>query len=291
MRDEFYMLLSSDNSIKYFPDNNPSNFTVLLPYEVQLQGSWKTALVEIQYPQTLLHVPNRSENNWIRISTQKNVQLDNDIFTNYLRPPTNEINNERPEMGIDETDSDSSVKLVISHGNYDDIHDLINELNSLSYIKEHLIFEITARGFIKVTKKCRENVSHNIEMSEYIGKILGSTSKQPICVDSKKPNYIFNYPAAMKNGLPSMLHVYSDICEPYITGDSQTPLLRSFSLDNDTYNFGSNKSKEFVWLNYVPVQRTEFRTIEINIRDQHSNIIPFEYGTLTVALHFKKVYQ
>ena len=41
--------------------------------------------------------------------------------------------------------------------------------------------------------------------------------------------------AHLSNGLPSILMIYSDICEPYVTGDVQTRLLRAVSLNIDDY--------------------------------------------------------
>ena len=46
-------------------------------------------------------------------------------------------------------------------------------------------------------------------------------------------------PAHLSNGLPSMLMIYSEICEPYVTGDVQTRLLRAVSLNIDDYTYGS----------------------------------------------------
>ena len=47
---QFYVYLSSDESKTYFPDNQPSKFTVKLPETLHLQGKWQLALCEIQYP-------------------------------------------------------------------------------------------------------------------------------------------------------------------------------------------------------------------------------------------------
>ena len=38
-------------------------------------------------------------------------------------------------------------------------------------------------------------------------------------------------PADLISGLPSRIRVYSDICEPYITGNVHTPLLRIVPLN------------------------------------------------------------
>ena len=34
-----------------------------------------------------------------------------------------------------------------------------------------------------------------------------------------KESLVSDRPAYLSNGLPSMLVIYSDICEPYVTGD------------------------------------------------------------------------
>ena len=206
-------------------------------------------------------------------------QVKKDDLSNYLRSPAQiEI------MGVEEPASNLYVKLKISHGNYKSLEDILNAIDNLNFINDHLKFEINAGGFVKIVKKSKENVSYSISMSKHIRNILGLINEKNIYVDNKN-QFTFLYPASWNNGLPSTLYVYTDICEPYITEDSQSPLLRKFSLNKN--NYGSYSSKEFIWLNYIPLQRTEFQTIEINIRDQHGRFIPFEYGTLTVTLHFK----
>ena len=45
----FYITLSSQSSIKLFPDNNPSEYTVRLPRWIQLKGEWETGLHSIAY--------------------------------------------------------------------------------------------------------------------------------------------------------------------------------------------------------------------------------------------------
>lgn len=86
-----------------------------------------------------------------------------------------------------------------------------------------------------------------------------------------------------------MLFVYTDICEPYITEDVHTPLLRVVpSAIADNYNYGSIKIKSFSPPRYLPLLRTTFQTITIDIRDEFGEPIPFEHGTLTVTLQFRR---
>lgn len=81
MKDEFCVNLSSTNSEKYFPENTATNFTVRLPYKIQLQGEWQVALTEIHYPQTWTHVSGNADNNWLEIAikSKKNTRTE-EIF-------------------------------------------------------------------------------------------------------------------------------------------------------------------------------------------------------------------
>jgi len=100
--------------------------------------------------------------------------------------------------------------------------------------------------------------------------------------------YWSNEPYSMWRDILDKMFVYCDICEPYITGDVRTSLFRIVPVEIRSYNyaFGANLVKHFSFPNYIPM-RTNFRTIEIDIRDYFGKKIPFEFGTLTVTLHFK----
>ena len=45
---EFFMFLSSKDSKSYFPNNNPGDFSVVLPDTLYLDGTWTCALRDIQ---------------------------------------------------------------------------------------------------------------------------------------------------------------------------------------------------------------------------------------------------
>ena len=66
-------------------------------------------------------------------------------------------------------------------------------------------------------------------------------------------------PAHLSNGLPFMLIIYSDICEPYVTGDVQTRLLRAISLNIDDYTYASTRIKSFSSPMYIPLLFSSFQ--------------------------------
>ena len=74
-----------------------------------------------------------------------------------------------------------------------------------------------------------------------------------------------------------------------ITGDVFTRLLRNVTISSQKYNYGSILVKNFSPPNYFPLLNSSFETIEIDIRDQFGNHPPFDYGTVTLTLHFKRV--
>lgn len=95
-------------------------------------------------------------------------------------------------------------------------------------------------------------------------------------------------PASLTRAIPTQIFVYSDICEPAIVGDTHAPLLRIVNINAREFKFGSTIVKSFAPVHYVPVLRNRFQTIDIDIRDQFGKPIPFEFGTLTLVLHFKR---
>lgn len=100
-----------------------------------------------------------------------------------------------------------------------------------------------------------------------------------------------NQPDSQLARIPTcQMFVYCDLVEPRIVGDVYTPLLRVIqACGKETSIRGGSEMKILSPPHYLPLLLTNFRTIEINIRDHLGNPIPFEYGTLTVTLHFRRV--
>ena len=56
MESELYVMLPSNSSTQYFPDNKTSNFLTKLPRTLQLDGEWEVGLAEIDYPHTWYNI-------------------------------------------------------------------------------------------------------------------------------------------------------------------------------------------------------------------------------------------
>ncbi|GFU02945.1 uncharacterized protein F54H12.2 [Trichonephila clavipes] len=70
----------------------------------------------------------------------------------------------------------------------------------------------------------------------------------------------------------SVFYVYSDIVEPVVVGHVEAPLLRVVRISGDSV------SAQYDRPHYVPVIRQSFHTIEIEIRFNSGDLLPFERG-------------
>ena len=77
---------------------------------------------------------------------------------------------------------------------------------------------IVYRVCTKIT--CPE-LSYQLHLSKIFRKILGFESTNSIFIRDDE-SVVSDRTAHLSNGLPSMLMIYSDICEPYVTGDVQS---------------------------------------------------------------------
>jgi len=286
--------------MQYFPENTTTSFITELPHTVHLQGEWEVALSEIQFPCTFLHV--RHGENVLKFVDIKHVD-------------------EKGEEG-----TFIAKEIVIPKGVYKDIEELISAINAgCKSAESHLYFEQQSAtgGKIAVRLTC-ENVEDNCRITHYINfsnnllRILGlewNVINQGATLKIRKSNsnvhnmlnfirlgYLITPETraisfwsqdsySLWRGIPDKLFVYCDVCASYITGDARTPLLRivSVSVAGNNYSYGTNLVKHFSPPHYIPLQKTNFRRIEIDIRDQLGERIPFESGTLTVTLHFRRV--
>ena len=81
------------------------------------------------------------------------------------------------------------------------------------------------------------------------------------------------------------IYVYTYVVESRIVGDSLAPLLRALPVGG---SHGEKVSDRFTNIHYVPLLYSHFKSIEIDIRDDIGRRVPFEYGRVTVTLHFRR---
>ena len=100
-----------------------------------------------------------------------------------------------------------------------------------------------------------------------------------------------NFPPSLKSGI-NHLYIYASICKPIQVGGVQVPLLKSIWMDGTWKNFEQGDLCNVVMKNpmYIPLCTSSINTIEVNIRSDSGELIPFIDGSITsLTLHFKKM--
>ena len=83
----------------------------------------------------------------------------------------------------------------------------------------------------------------------------------------------------------STIYVHCDIVQPQIVGDTSAQLLKSIPAEG---TFGDIITKTFTNIQYVPIQRKLFEDVEILLRSDTGNPVPFERGKVVATLHFRQ---
>lgn len=299
MKDQFYLVLPSNSSMKYYPENTVTHYITQLPKTLKMPGEWVVALTEIQFPRTFLHLDDSKDSN----------RLASPITVHATRQELKVTDKIRPKFKSPSRSSDGNFlrgntvikppklhHITIPAGIYASVQSLLDTINESYVFKNHIRFEYNENvgGLVsmrRIPDSCIVDectLPNVVSMNAKLCRALGFLPGQSMDVH-KDWKFLADYPASLSLALPDKLFVYTDICENYITGDVQTPLLRIVPVDNTNYIYGSIQTKAFSPPIYLPLLRTEFSTIEIDIRTDTGEPVPFQSGTLTATLHFKRM--
>ena len=81
------------------------------------------------------------------------------------------------------------------------------------------------------------------------------------------------------------LYVYSDVVQAQLVRDALVRLLRIVPIQGDD---GQRISKSFERPHYLPVSRREFETIEVNIKRDTGESVPFHLWKVLLTPHFRQ---
>lgn len=291
--------------MRYFPENRTSSFVTELSQTVHLHGEWEVALSEIQFPSTLLHLryketemffyDTKQEEEKDKVLVAKKSTFSFGLYKNTgeLISAINEACKQADSHFYLEQQEKTGGKTHIGISCYASECNLIHHMNLSDTLLQilglgHVLLDNPEYGEFFVRRYAICPFSNQAFTAKYIklGHITENTG------DARLTDFYSREPCSLQRGIPDKMFVYCDICEPYVTGDAQTPLLRIVPVETYRYNhvdaYGTNQVKHFSPMHYIPLRQTNFRTIEIDIKDQLGKNIPFESGTLTVTLHFRR---
>ena len=176
--EDFYLVLPSNSSMLYHPDNATSCYTTYLPREIHLRGNqWTVGLVEVQIPNTIEHIAD--DETLYRID------------------------------GIED-----EIIYQLKPGVYEHMRDFIEMINAAPGIKNHHAFKSsTARqDYYVIERVCECTSPHTLTFHDKITQIFGFEGDGFAIVTNKTEKKVEGgKPASLANAIHDKLFFYCDL--------------------------------------------------------------------------------
>ena len=169
--------------------------------------------------------------------------------------------------------------LIIPPGHYSSIEDILSKINEL-VDNEKSFSDHVKISYDTLTKKVTVHLQNEAKL--YFGDtgyVLGFSPEEVISKSSTAEREV-----DLEHGFHD-LYVYCDIIQPQYVGDTLVPLLRIIPVEGED---GQRISKSCVRPQYLPVSRKQFESIEVNIKRDTGEPVPFEFGRVLLTLHFRQ---
>jgi hypothetical protein len=264
MMDSFYYTLQSNASKDIFPSNTCTNFTVRLPQRMTLSGQWVVGLAEIHFP--IKFEPHGSKRKYDEILT---------------------ANTAENEIDVDEklAKHDILSKELIS-----EIDDLNHELKVLSdAVTKCSVDNPGEVEKCKVIKKLSADVLVRIKEAEAFINTNNRLQKMERVLQVANKFQVANKLEEDCSSRPKYLYIYCDAAELEFIGDKYAPFLRVARVPPSVRLTGETEDKDWVNPHYKKVSRSNFDTLEVDIRCEKGFPVSFAEGVVIVTLHFKRV--
>ena len=245
----FYVTLPSNANMDIYPNNTQASYQVRLPRTLYLKNSYEVALVEAQYPIS-----------WKTFA-----------------------NEDSYEIAIFDRKAGRYQSVFIPNVYYSNLGELVKQLNK-SLSAYFAILDNGNHAQLKILK-----LEHKIELSIVGERLWIQFADEMSDVLGLEHKYytgttVAPYRHDISHGFHS-LFVYCNVCEPQIVGDSYVPLLRTVAIKGA---HGEYVTKTYGEPHYVPVNTDELSVIEMNIKDDTGQDVPFIDGKVVCKLHFRQ---
>ena len=296
MADNFYVTLPSNvKSYDYFPENTVSNYVTKLASRLTFTGEWEVGLVEMSYTLSWFNVSKKHKILLLYWQHGKAIKIDKNVYVPKGRYDTIEefvlqINSQFDlfftgdfVLGID----DNRPRLFYNSRNRTITLEHGVKSNKLVFVKfTQEICQMLGFDYSKMISYYGQQMLAygQIESKENPTGLVEFVHKPPK-PDMKK--YKPQYPYDLSGGYHS-LFVYCDIVKPSYVGDSYTQLLRLVQIPGN-HKYGEQILFAVSNIYYLPLLTKDFETIEIDIKDDNGQQVPFEFGRSIIVLHFRKI--
>ena len=313
MATDFYLTLPSNASMKMYPDNTLTHYITDLPRRIDLTGEWECGLAEIQYPHTWYNIGMYDTWFFLNETIAMGLTPSAKISVGYYKSPVtlmNHVNKGLNTMVTNKVRAKLSYSAItqkmtlhmtpgteftVPHrsalgrmlGFEPSVVSSPPSVASVASIGPSLLGSIMSATLTAAAAE-RASTDENPRLG---GRNIGLTPSAAVFLPPKETldgPYTYRKEAEhvvqMDQGFDT-IYVYTDVVESRIVGDSVAHLLRALPVGG---SHGETVSDRFTNIHYVPLLYSHFKSIEIDIRVDTGRRVPFEYGRVTVTLHFRR---
>ena len=238
--------------MEYYPDNTVARYTTKLADKIELEGHWEVGLAEISVPSAVQNI--------VRGQYYYSIYV-NDVHIRTIDLPSRHHKRIRTLVDAMHVEQRRQVPLQT--------HEPL--LVEFSYFDSKIS--------IKLHQPLRRSIQSRLRSH------AGSRRRRQVFKYSH--NMTAKRTASLATEDIHSMYVYCDILEHVAVGDTKAPLLRI--VDKPKRQHG-NVHQIFNPILYVPLQKKNSDTVEINIMTDIGVPIPFRFGKAFVVLEFRRAY-
>ena len=269
-KSDFYLTLPSDAHY----DNKTGDYTVRLPYQINLPGEWQCALTDILYPFSWTSISNtRDRNDYTAAENCLYIIANNGkMYKVFVQPD----HYDDVEVLCDEIMKSIFETIMVSEEE-DNQYRNMKKGNAIVAVGQlcYFSFESDIRRASVVLKT---DIIREIILSKRLQYMLGMET-----AFLKNKENIAKYPPALSG--TEALWVYCDIIENQVIGNTTGQLLKIVHVEGE---FGKYIEKSFTNPHYLPILSKKIDQIKISIRERSGKVTPFQFGSVVIKLHIKR---
>jgi hypothetical protein len=262
--------------MQFFPDNTLTEFTTKLASTIELTDEWEVGLAEIMFPRSWYTIPKKG------LIIEVSCQICGTLATL--------ATNENKSIFY-------NTKIYLKGGYYNSMEELTLELNNAAQRAFDYVAKLPEGSIMppifsykQAAKKMCITIQEGmtIEFPPELEVILGLSSMQNPLKNTSYENVTFGgeHSCDLQAGIHA-LYIYCDLLQFTHVGDIKAPLLRVVDSGGEA---GDVVTRYYERPRYVPLQKKNFDSVEIVIRDDLGEKIQFENGKVLLTLHFRRAY-
>ena len=278
-----FITIPSTSSTDLYPNNKVSQFTVQLPKEIDLDGSYEVALTEIFYPHSWFNFE-LQDRIWLYyrnhgVSATATLQEGSYPSAKHL---IEELMRELAlEFRINKRKVIETIRRV-GRGRGTEADELVVKLGRTEegVTRTKIDFNLVFNTHTQLIQLKTDSIDSTITFSPRLAQILGFDTES----FREKGLYVGTRLVDMTR--INAIYIYCDLVEPRIVGDTLAPLLSVIPAETD--KTGKNVWIRYTKLQYQPVVKRSFSQLEISLRDETGELVRFRKGKVIVTLHLRR---